>query len=120
MQVLSESVAKTMKWYNERSTQTRDTRATEQFVLLMDRFFDMFNVRGLTEGKRTRKATRDPYWSAKDWRFEVSYCMGLGYTDTQCVLHIGLHSHMYIYINYTLCSGCRMCSWPISRNGRMK
>ena len=57
MQVLSESVAKTTEWYNERSTQTRDTRATEQFVLLMDRFFDMLNVRGLTEGKRTRKAT---------------------------------------------------------------
>ena len=48
-----------------------ETIATEQFVMMMDRFFDAFNVRDLSEGKKTRKTIRAPYWSEKDWRFEV-------------------------------------------------
>jgi hypothetical protein len=45
------------------------TQATEQFVRFMDCFFDCFNVRSIVEGKKTRKATRDPYWTKNDWRF---------------------------------------------------
>ena len=54
-------------------TGDESTTATEHFVHLMDRFFDCFNVRDMSEGKKTRKPERDPYWSGKDWRFEVMY-----------------------------------------------
>jgi hypothetical protein len=49
------------------------TQATEQFVRFMDCFFDCFNVRSIVEGKKTRKATRDPYWTKNDWRFTVRF-----------------------------------------------
>ena len=71
MQVLSESVAKALQFYRE-SEHKEDTVATEEFVLLMDRFFDTFNVRDMTEGKKTRKTAWDTYWKGSDWRFEVS------------------------------------------------
>ena len=70
MQALSESVSKQLEFYRQKEG-SDDTVATEQFVMMMDRFFDAFNVRDLSEGKKTRKPMRDPYWSGKDWRFEV-------------------------------------------------
>lgn len=39
--------------------------------MMTDHFFDAFNVRDLSEGKRTRKPMRAPYLSEKDCRFEV-------------------------------------------------
>ena len=70
-QALSESVSKQLEFYRHKEGGD-ETVATEQFVMMMDRFFDAFNVRDLGEGKRTRKPMWDPYWSEKDWRFEVS------------------------------------------------
>ena len=72
IQVLSESVHKALQFYRENAPeQFEDTVATEDFVLLMDRFFDIFNVRHLNEGKTTRKTSRDPFREATDWRFDV-------------------------------------------------
>ena len=71
VQVLSESVAKALQFYRE-SEHKEDTVATEEFALLMDRFFDTFNVRDMTEGKKTRKSARDPSWKGSNWRFRVS------------------------------------------------
>ena len=48
------------------------TLATEEFVMLMDKFFDAFNTRNMTEGKRKRKTMRDPYRTKDDWRFSVN------------------------------------------------
>ena len=73
MQVLSESVGKQLQFYRQKDG-SNDTEATEQFVMMMDQFFDAFNVRSLSEGKKTRKPMRDPYRSAKDWRFAVCVC----------------------------------------------
>lgn len=69
MQALSESVGKQLE-FNRQKEGNEETVATEQFVT-MDRFFDAFNVRALDEGRRTRKPMLDPYWTGKDWRFEV-------------------------------------------------
>ena len=71
MQVLSESVAKALQFYRE-SEHKEDVVATEEFALLMDRFFDTFNVKDMMEGKKMRITARDPYWKGSDRRFEVS------------------------------------------------
>ena len=68
---LSESVAKALLFYRD-SEHKEDRVATEEFALLMDRFFDTFNVRDMTEGKKTRKSARDPSWKGSNWRFRVS------------------------------------------------
>lgn len=65
VQVLSESVAKALQIYRE-SEHKEDTVATEEFALLMDCFFDTFNVRDMTEGKKTRKTAQDPYWKGSN------------------------------------------------------
>ena len=79
MQVLSESVSKGLQMYREQCSVKANTEATEQFTLLMDRFFDIFNVRDLKEGKKQRKSTRDPFYSANDWRFDVCYIIHIAY-----------------------------------------
>ena len=70
-------------------TDSEDTGATEEFVMLMDKFFDCFNVRSMNEGKKARKTTRDPYWSASDWRFTVSLHMHvLGICPIIIIIHV--------------------------------
>ena len=69
------------------------TNSTKGFVLKMDRFYDNFNVRDLNEGRKTRKAARDPYRSKEDWRLEV----------TPMHIHICMYA---IYILYTVAKEC--------------
>ena len=45
---------------------------TAQLIEVVDRMFDCLNVTSYTEGKKKRKASKDPYISAKDWRLAVS------------------------------------------------
>ena len=70
MQVLSESVSKALELYRVKDSNTlgnNSTQATEEFVMLMDNFFDAFNTQNLTAGKRKRKTMRHPYWKWNDW-----------------------------------------------------
>lgn len=48
-----------------------DTRETERFIRMFDRFFDMMNTRCLEEGKKKIKPDLDPYRSAEDKRLKV-------------------------------------------------
>ena len=80
------------------STGDEGNTATEHFVHLMDRFFDCFNVHDMSESKKTRKPERDPYWSGKDWRFEVMLCMmsmivTLHSMSSRCVTHVHVYKH---------------------------
>lgn len=80
------------------STGDEGTTATEHFANLMDRFFDCFSVCDMSEGKKTRKPEQDPYWSGKDWRFEVMLCVmsmivTLHSMSSHCVTHVHVHKH---------------------------
>ena len=68
MQVMSESVASALQFV--------DSDATEQtrlFIWMMDKFFDLLNVKGPQMAKLKRKDTIAPYTSPVDERFKV--CM---------------------------------------------
>ena len=70
--------------------------------MLMDKFFDCFNVRSLNEGKKARKTTRDPYRSASDWRFTVSatyLTKAYVYSILCTIIHV-------LVILYTVAQGC--------------
>ena len=45
---------------------------TARFAAKFDKFFDVLNVKSLTEGKHKRKDSRLPYTSADDSRLDVS------------------------------------------------
>ena len=45
---------------------------TAKFTSNFDKFFDVLNVKSLTEGKHKRKESRLPYASAEDPRLDVS------------------------------------------------
>ena len=46
---------------------------TAKFAAKFDKFFDVLNVKSLTEGKHKRKDSRLPYTSADDSRLDVSH-----------------------------------------------
>lgn len=48
-----------------------DTKETEKFILMMDRFFDCLNVRNMDGWAFKRKPDLKPYFSPDDQRFEV-------------------------------------------------
>jgi len=47
------------------------TKATEEFIRLVDQFFDCLNVSQTFQGQKARKPALYPYKHADDWRFEV-------------------------------------------------
>ena len=57
-QVLSKSIADALLL-----TGRPEVRETERFVRLMNRFFDMFNVRSDSEGVKKRNSDLLPYYS---------------------------------------------------------
>ena len=66
LQVLSRSACEAMKLYG-----ISGSSATQTFLLFMDRFFDMMNVRSKGEHVHTRKTDLRPYTSANDERLRV-------------------------------------------------
>ena len=64
--MLSRSACEAMKLYG-----ISGSSATQTFMLFMDRFFDMLNVRSKGETVHTRKADLKPYTSADDERLQV-------------------------------------------------
>ena len=59
-------MSEAMKFYN-----IPDSAATQTFMLFMDRFFDMLNVRGPNEGTCKHKEDLKPYRSPNDARLQV-------------------------------------------------
>ena len=48
-----------------------DTLETQRFVLTFNKFFDLLNVRSLTEAIWERNPNKEPYRSPDDGRLEV-------------------------------------------------
>ena len=65
VQILSEITSKILKIYCP-----NDTSAPSHFLLMMDKFFDIMNIRNLAEGYRKRKEFLHPFTSLDDERFE--------------------------------------------------
>lgn len=65
-QVMSASVANALQLYGG-----ADATETARFVRMVDRFFDIMNVRSLAEAHRVRKPDLLPFTSPQDVRFEV-------------------------------------------------
>ena len=66
LQVLSSSVAKALMYFNDPATVE-----TQRFCHIFDRFFDCFNVRSYSEGRKKRKPDLLPYRTVNDSRFKV-------------------------------------------------
>lgn len=66
MQVLSTSVSKALEYFND-----PETKETQKFCKMFDRFFDCLNVRSYVEGEKKRKPDLLPYRTVKDIRFKV-------------------------------------------------
>ena len=49
----------------------QDTKETEQFCIVFDRFFDMMNTRAIDEGLWRRKSDLKAYEKEDDSRFQV-------------------------------------------------
>ena len=64
--MLSRSISEAMKYYN-----IAGSSATQTFLLFLDRFFDMLNVRSKGEHVRTKKEDLKPYTSSNDARLQV-------------------------------------------------
>ena len=64
--MLSKSVADGLSYYGD-----PDTKATEQFCRIMDRFFDCLNVRCLEAWKEKKKNDLKPYTDPNDRRLQV-------------------------------------------------
>ena len=67
MQVLSESVANALAFYGD-----LQTKETQRFVRIFDKFFDCLNGRNLDEHQKRRKPNLKPYRSKDDERLKVS------------------------------------------------
>ena len=63
-QVLSSTMASVLKKFGP-----PEAGGTAKFCEMMDKFFDCFNVRSLSESTKTRKAFLLPYENANDERF---------------------------------------------------
>lgn len=66
VQVLSESVANALEFYGD-----LQTRETQRFVRIFDKFFDCLNGRNLDEYRKRRKPNLRPYYSETDERLSV-------------------------------------------------
>lgn len=66
LQVLSESVAKALKFSGDSNVQE-----TARFIELMDKMFDCLNVHNFSHGYHARKPFQMPYRSPKDGRLQV-------------------------------------------------
>lgn len=64
-QVLSETVGYSLKTFG-----LKEARGTAEFCLMMDKFFDCFNVRNTKEHLHKRKPFLQPYSSPDDKRFQ--------------------------------------------------
>lgn len=51
-----------------------NAEGTAEFVRIIDKFFDILNVRNYVEGPRSRKKFKVPYRSADDFRLKVHNC----------------------------------------------
>ena len=65
-QVLSKSVHDAFIFFG-----SPETKETERFILMMDRFFDCLNVRNFKEWALKKKPDLKPYSSPDDSRFKV-------------------------------------------------
>ena len=63
---MSESVAKALL-----VTVGEKSRATSEFITMVDHFFDCLNVANLENAKLKRKPFRSPYRCATDWKLMV-------------------------------------------------
>ena len=50
-----------------------DSKATANFIDIVDKMFDCLNVRNLTDGKKSRKTFQAPYRSGRDFRLQVCH-----------------------------------------------
>jgi len=64
--VLSKSVADGLSYYGD-----PETKATEKFCRVMDRFFDCLNVRCMDAWKEKKKSDLKPYTDPNDKRLKV-------------------------------------------------
>ena len=71
MKVLSESVADAFVTLRTLGNMEVDTRATEEFVRVFDKFFDLFNTRSLDEGHFKLKPNLNAYYCTNDKRLQV-------------------------------------------------
>ncbi len=67
--MLSSTIANALAFYGK-----QETAGTEQFVRLVDAFFDCLNVRSPKEYMHKRKPNLEPYTKVADIRFEVQIC----------------------------------------------
>lgn len=67
--MLSETVANGLKLYVLQD----NTKETEKFVRMFDKFFDCLNGRNLKEHILRRKPNLKPYFSSSDGRLEVQF-----------------------------------------------
>ncbi len=69
LQVLSKSVSDALAYYGD-----PDTAETQKFTLIMDRFFDCFNVRNKSEWVKKRKPDLRPYTSpvCNSWLSDIT------------------------------------------------
>ena len=67
VQVMSESVASALEFVDNDATQQ-----TQLFIRMIDRFFDLLNVKGPQVAKLKRKDSLAPYTRPSDERFKVS------------------------------------------------
>lgn len=65
--VLSESVGKALQLVGG-----PDAQETAAFVLMFEKFFDALNVGDFHSGKHYQKPFQSPYYSASDFRLNVS------------------------------------------------
>ena len=86
----------------------REASETAKFVEMMDKFFDSMNVRNYTEGVHKRKRFRMPYTTSEDMRLRV--CIQYYYTYV-----FTLDPDLALF---SIFSGLRMSSFPISTSGR--
>lgn len=64
--MLSKSVADGLSYYGD-----PETKATEKFCRVMDRFFDCLNVRCMDAWKEKKKSDLKPYTDPNDKRLKV-------------------------------------------------
>ena len=86
IQVLSSSVSKAVTMIGG-----EEASETAMFVLMMDRFFDCFNVGKYTSGKYSRNTFKQPYRSSRDFRLNVRDCFtkySCTFLDLLCTLYM--------------------------------
>ena len=52
-----------------------DAKATATFIDMVDKLFDCLNVSNLNDGRKSKKAFREPYTTNKDFRLKVINCV---------------------------------------------